>query len=59
MNYKVLLFITFIIFLIGKNVMSDEIKIDSSKIEILEEGNIISALNVKASIPSKKIEVCN
>ncbi len=37
--------------------MSDEIKIDSSKIEILEEGNIISALNVKANIPSKKIEI--
>ena len=57
MNYKALLFITFIIFLIGKNVMSDEIKIDSSKIEIMEEGNIISALNVKASMQSKKIEI--
>ena len=29
----------------------------SSKIEILEEGNIISALNVKANIPNKKIEI--
>ena len=50
-----LLFITVIIFLYGKNVISDEIKIDSSKIEVLEEGNIISALNVKANIPNKKI----
>ena len=48
---------TIIIFLLGKNVMSDEINIDSSKIEILDEGNIISAINVKANIPSKKIEI--
>ena len=57
MNYKTLFFIIIIIFILGKNVISDEIKIDSSKIEILEEGNIISALNVKAKIPSKKIEI--
>ena len=57
MNCKTLLYISIIIFLLGKNVVSDEIKIDSSKIEILEEGNIISALNVKAKIPSKKIEI--
>ena len=57
MNYKTLLFITIIIFLYGKNVISDEIKIDSSKIEVLEEGNIISAVNIKANIPNKKIEI--
>ena len=57
MNCKTILFITIIIFLLGKNVISDEINIDSSKIEILEEGNIISAINVKANIPSKKIEI--
>ena len=56
MNCKALFFII-IIFLLGKNVFADEIKIDSSKIKILEEGNIISALNVKAQIPNKKIEI--
>ena len=57
MNCKTLLYISIIIFLLGKNVVSDEINIDSSKIEILEDGNIISAINVKANIPSKKIEI--
>ena len=56
MNFKALFFII-IIFLLGKNVLADEIKIDSSKIKILEEGNIISAQNVKAQIPNKKIEI--
>ena len=57
MNYKTLFLIFFILVLFGKNVFSDEIKIDSSKIKVLDEGNIISAINVKANIPNKKIEI--
>ena len=57
MNFKVLIYILFIFSLFIKNVFSDEIKIDSSQIKVLEEGNIINALNVKANIPNKKIEI--
>ena len=57
MNFKTLLFVTIITFLFGKSVFCDEIKIDSTKIKILEEGNIISALNVKAKIQNKQIEL--
>ena len=57
MNFKTSFFIFFILVLFGKNVFSDEIKIDSSKIQVLEEGNIVSALNVKVNIPSKNIEI--
>ena len=56
MKFKTLLYI-FIIVVFGKNVLADEIKIESSKIKVLEEGNIIDALNVKANIPNKKIEI--
>ena len=57
MNYKILLYIFFIFILLQKSSVTDEIKIDSSKIKVLEEGNIISALNVKANIPNKNIEI--
>ena len=57
MKFKILFYIFVIFVLFGKNVFSNEIKIDSSKVKVLEEGNIISALNVKANIPSKKIEI--
>ena len=57
MNFKILIYILFIFSLFIKNVFSDEIKIDSSQIKVLEEGNIINALNVKANIPNKKIEI--
>ncbi len=57
MNCKALLFITFIIFLFGKNIFADEIQIESSKIEVSKEGNIIKAINIKANIPNKKIEI--
>ena len=57
MNYKILLYIFFIFILLQKSSVTDEIKIDSSKIKVLEEGNIISALNVKADIPNKNIEI--
>ena len=57
MNFKILFYIFFIFFLFIKNVISDEIKIDSSQIKVLEEGNIISSLNIKANIPNKKIDI--
>ena len=57
MNYKFLFYIFCIFVLFEKNALADEINIDSSKIKVIDEGNIISALNVKADIPSKKIEI--
>ena len=38
-----------------KNILSDEINIDASKVKVLDEGNIISGTNVNAEIPSKQI----
>ncbi len=43
--------------LFEKIAFSDEININSSNIKVLKEGNIITALNVKADIPNKKIEI--
>ena len=57
MNYKVIFYIFIIFALFEKSVFSEEININSSNIKVLEEGNIINALNVKANIPSKKIEI--
>ncbi len=57
MNFKILFYIFFIFVLFEKSTFSNEININSSNIKVLEEGNIISALNVKADIPSKKIEI--
>ena len=57
MNYKFLFYIFCIFLLFEKNVLADEINIDSSKIKVIDEGNIINALNIKASIPNKKIEI--
>ncbi len=57
MNFKNLYYIFFILFLLGKNVFADEIKIDSSDIKVLDDGNIINASNIKANIPNKKIEI--
>ena len=57
MNYKILFYILCLFILFPKIIVSDEIIIDSSKVKVLEEGNIISALDVKAKIPSKKIEI--
>ena len=45
----------FVIFV--KNTFSDEINFNSSNIKVLEEGNIVTALNVEAFIPNKKIEI--
>ena len=57
MNFKILFYIFFIFTLFQKSAFSDEININSSKIKVLDDGNIISALNVKADIPNKKIEI--
>ncbi len=57
MRFKILFYILCLILLFPKVIVSDEIIIDSSKVKVLEEGNIISALDVKAKIPSKEIEV--
>ena len=57
MNYKFLFYIFCIFVLFEKNALADEINIDSSKIKVIDEGNIINALNIKASIPNKKIEI--
>jgi len=57
MNYKILFYIFFIFVLFQKSAFSDEININSSKMKVLEEGNIITGLNVKADIPNKKIKI--
>ena len=57
MNYKILFYLFFIFILFQKNAYGDEININSSKIKVLEEGNIINAFDVTANIPSKKIEI--
>ena len=51
MNYKFLFYIFCIFLFFEKNALADEINIDSSKIKVIDEGNIINALNIKASIP--------
>ena len=40
-----------------KNTFSDEINFNSSNIKVLEKGNIVTALNVEAFIPNKKIKI--
>ncbi len=57
MNYKFILYTLFIFILFLKSTFSDEININSSKMKVLEEGNIITGTNVKADIPNKKIEI--
>ncbi len=57
MNYKTLTYILFLFILFHKGLNADEIKINSSKMKILDEGNIISAINAKANIPKKNIEI--
>ena len=57
MNYKILFYIFFVFVIFGKSTFSDEINFNSSNIKVLEEGNIVTALNVEAFIPNKKIEI--
>jgi len=57
MNFKTLIYIFCIFVLFEKSTLADEININSSKMKVLEEGNIINATNAKADIPSKKIEI--
>ena len=45
MNYKILFYILCLLLLFPKVIVSDEIIIDSSKVKVLDEGNIISALD--------------
>ena len=57
MNYKILFCIFLIFALFEKSSISDEININSSNITVVDEGNIIKGLKVKADIPKKKIEI--
>ena len=56
MNYKILFYLFFFI-LFKKIIFANEINIDASEMKVLDEGNIINAINVKANIPNKKIEI--
>ena len=57
MKRKILLYIIFIFIIFQKNLLADEININSSKMKVTNEGNIITAINVKAEIPKKNIEI--
>ena len=57
MNFKFLFFILFILLLFEKSILSDEININASEVKVLDEGNIISGLNVNADIPGKQIVI--
>ena len=57
MNYKILSYIFFLFLIFEKSTFSDEINFNSSNIKVLEKGNIVTALNVEAFIPNKKIEI--
>ncbi len=47
----------FILLLFEKSILSDEININASEVRVLDEGNIISGLNVNADIPGKQIVI--
>ena len=57
MKRKILLYIFLIFIIFQKNLLADEININSSKMKVTNEGNIITAINVKADIPKKNIEI--
>jgi len=57
MKYKILFYIFFVFLIFEKNTFSDEINFNSSNIKVLEKGNIVTALNVEAFIPNKKIKI--
>ncbi len=57
MKLKILLYIFFVVIIFQKILLADEININSSKMKVLNEGNIINAFNVKADIPKKNIEI--
>ena len=57
MNYKILFYILFVILLFERSTFSDEINFNSTDIKVLEKGNIVTALNVEAYIPNKKIKI--
>ena len=57
MRLKFLIYFFLIFAIFQSKAVVDEININSSSIEVLDEGNIINALNVEADIPEKQIEI--
>ena len=57
MRLKFLIYFFLIFTIFQSKAVVDEININSSSIEVLDEGNIINALNVEADIPEKQIEI--
>jgi len=57
MKFKFLIYIILISTTFFKNGFAEEIQFNSSNIKVLDEGNIINALNVDVYIPKKKIEI--
>ena len=57
MNFRILSCIFILFALFQKNVFAEKININSSKMKVTNEGNIITAINVKADIPKKNIEI--
>ncbi len=57
MKFKFLIYIILILTTFFKNGFAEEIQFNSSNIKVLDEGNIINALNVDVYIPKKKIEI--
>ena len=54
MKFKFLIYIILISTTFFKNGFAEEIQFNSSNIKVLDEGNIINALNVDVYIPKKK-----
>ena len=57
MKFKFLIYIILISITFFKNGFAEEIQFNSSNIKVLDEGNIINAINVDVYIPKKKIEI--
>ena len=57
MKFKFLIYIILISITFFKNGFAEEIQFNSSNIKVLDEGNIINALNADVYIPKKKIEI--
>ncbi len=57
MKIKYLVTNIILFYLIAFSAISDEVKFDSSQIELKENGNLIISYNSKTSIPAKNIEI--
>ena len=57
MNIKKIFAKIIIILLFAGSSFSDEIQIESSKIDVKEEGNLIIAFKADINIPSKEIKI--